>query len=380
MNILVCPDKFKGSLSALEACQSIGSGLLRHSSGLDICLHPLADGGDGMLEVLTENIDLTLVSTQINDPLFRPIDAQYGIDETTETAYIEMSKASGLVLLQPSERNCLETSTLGAGELMLHAINRGAKRIVLGMGGSATNDAGIGLISAFGFRFYDAQGKALSPIGKNLARVDRIDRRNVLPALASVKIDLASDVQNCFFGANGAAHIFGRQKGADNNAIELLDKGLRNIARVIKQANGIDVQNIPGSGAAGGLGGGCIGLLNANIESGISMIIDATGLAEKVAQADLLISGEGMLDQQTLEGKVIDGVLQCAKKYGKPVAILCGATTLSAASIESYGISYCRQIMTQGRSLDDAMRNASHHLKELAFDLMTETQATSPSL
>jgi glycerate kinase len=352
-------------------CQAIKSGIRRYSSTIQVTTHPLADGGDGMLDILEENIGLNLVAVEVKDPLFRPVQAEYGVSPTGDTAYVEMSRASGLVLLKETERDCLETSTYGTGELILDALQRGVKRIVLGMGGSATNDAGTGVAVALGYRFLDASGAELQPIGNNLRLVETIDNRAVVPELAGVEVHLASDVQNSFYGKDGAAWTFARQKGADDEAIELLDEGLENIARLVQEKWGKNLQDIPGSGAAGGLGGGAIAFLGARLESGIEMMIATTRLEDRVADTDLVVTGEGKLDEQTLAGKVIDGVINTAEKYNKKVAVLCGASSLSPEATREFGIYYCDQILKDGRSLQDAMANGYRYLEECAFTMIS---------
>lgn len=374
MNVLICPDKFKGSLTAPQVCHAIRAGVLRQSPSANVVCHPLSDGGDGMLDILSENIAITRISLRINDPLFQPITAEYGISARGDTAYIEMSQASGLALLKAGELNVLEASTFGTGELVRDALRRGARRVVLGLGGSATNDAGMGVAAALGCRFLDPEGKELRPIGKNLGRVAEIDDRMLLPELAQSRIEIASDVQNPFYGTNGAAHVFARQKGADDKTVELLDQGLKSFADIVREKTGIDLQQVAGAGAAGGLGGGAVSLLNAKLSSGIDMIIDVTGLATKVADADLVITGEGRLDEQTLSGKVIDGVVRLARKFNKPVAVLCGSSAIAPARLKEIGISWCTSILTGDRSLQDAMLNGRQYLEESAYALLSAVE------
>ena len=370
MKILLCPDKFKGSLSAAQACEAIAQGIRRHSANAEVVLHPLADGGDGLLDILTANLDLELHTIEVSNPLFRPIEASYGLSSCRSTAYIEMSRASGLVLLAEQERNCLNTTSYGTGELILHAIEQGVERVVLGIGGSATNDAGLGLAAALGYRFLDVDGKELVPVGKNLALVTAIDEAGVRPELASLRVDIASDVLNPFYGSQGAASVFAPQKGADEEAVKMLDTGLRNIAQIVEKKWGVDLQAIAGSGAAGGLGGGAVAFLGAEIHSGIDMIIEATHLREKLSGVDWMITGEGMLDEQSMGGKVVDGVLQLAEASGINTAVLCGACTLSVDQLDQAGIRYCKQIVDKSLSLQDAMANGYQYLEECAFDLM----------
>jgi len=363
-------------MTAIQVCHAIEAGIHKYSPDIDITLHPLADGGDGMLDILVENMGLDVIEMEVLDPLFRPIRAAYGMSPDKKTAYVEMSKASGLVLLSEAERNCLETTTYGTGQLIGDALKRGAKRIVLGMGGSATNDAGTGVAVALGYRLLDAHGKELQPVGKNLSLISEIDDQAVMPELANAEVVLASDVQNSFFGKEGAAWTFARQKGADDAAINFLDEGLQNFARVAEKKWNKDLQAIPGAGAAGGLGGGGIAFLNARLQSGIELLMEVTCLDDRISRADLVITGEGKLDEQTLSGKVIHGVVSSAKNYGKSVAALCGASELDPDRLKDFGVDYCGQIMKDGRSLQDAMQNGPEYLTQCAFDCISAMYAS----
>lgn len=369
MRVVVCPDKFKGSLSALEACRAIRSGIERRWPRSDVSLHPMSDGGDGMLEVLARNLELEPVSVAVADPLFRPVTAAYGVSPDGATAYLEMARASGLALLEAAERDCLETTTLGTGQMIRDALDRGARRIVLGIGGSATNDAGIGMAAALGYRFRDPAGAELRPVGRNLVRLDTIDDRGVAPELAAVGVVVAADVRNPLHGEHGAAWVFARQKGADDDAIRLLDQGLVNFARVVGQKWGLDLERIPGAGAAGALGGGAIAFLGASLRSGVELMIELTGLEAHIAQADLVITGEGRLDEQTLTGKVVAGVAGVAGRHRKNLAAICGSSSLPAARLRSLGIHHLEAILNEGRSLDDAMAHAFGYVEEAAAAL-----------
>lgn len=372
MDVLVCPDKFKGSLTAMQVCEAIKAGILRCDSGVAVICHPMSDGGDGMLDVLAETLGLEIVSVAVRDPLFRTITAEYGISPDGSTAFVEMARASGLVLLDPGELDCRNTTSFGTGELILDALRRGIRRVILGIGGSATNDGGIGVAAALGFRFLDAAGRDLRPVGKNLSLVDTIDASGVEAELGSAEFVVASDVQNPLFGPQGAARTFARQKGADAAAIGQLDEGMASLAAVIREKWGIDLQDIPGSGAAGGLGGGAVAFLGARLTSGVDLMIDATRLEERIAKSDLVVTGEGRLDEQTLGGKLIDGIIRRARIHDKKVAVLCGSSSLSATQVHSAGISYCGSIMDGGRSLQDAMRNAARYLEDSAFTMFAE--------
>lgn len=349
----------------MEVCETVRDALVQQIPNAHCRLHPLADGGDGMLAILGEFIALERIQLSVSGPLFEPVQAWYGYHADSATAYIEMSKASGLVLLEPAQRNCLETTSLGTGELIADAIRRGAKKIVLGLGGSATTDGGMGVAAALGVRFLDSDGAPLSPIGANMLEVVQIDTSARLPELDEVEIAIASDVQNNFYGRNGAAEVFGRQKGADEPAVKVLDAGLKNLASLFHRDLGLEVQPLAGAGAAGGIGGGAVALLGARIKSGIGMIANITGLPDAVAWADLVITGEGRLDDQSLSGKVIDGVIDIAREHHKPVAVVCGGNALSAQELADNHIAYCGELMEFAISVEAAMADPRPYLTEV---------------
>ncbi|MBT8236756.1 MAG: glycerate kinase, partial [Bacteroidia bacterium] len=317
---VIAPDKFKGSLTGLEFCEAVETGLRKVYTEVEIINSPLADGGDGTIEVVRYYLNADTVEVSVTDPLFRPIQASYLYSPSSGTAYIEMAEASGLKVLQDHERNCMQTTTLGTGQLIADAIDKGAKEIILGIGGSATNDAGMGMATALGFQFLDEHGNTLSPVGANLIHVASIDTSGVIPELKDMQFKVACDVTNPFYGPTGAAHIYARQKGAKDAEIVELDKGLKSFAEVLKEQFKIDVQQISGAGAAGGMGGAACIFLNAELASGIELVKDLANFDSIIKGADWIITGEGKLDDQTLSGKAIQGVLDTAKKFGIPVA------------------------------------------------------------
>lgn len=374
MNVLIAPDKFKGSLSAVEVCEAIQAGIHRFNPDVKIDVNPLADGGEGSLEVVTqtfqsvsENVDLQKITLTVADPLMRPIEAEYII--TQETAYIEMSAASGLVLLAESERNCMNTTTFGTGEMILDAIRRGVRDIVLFIGGSATNDMGIGMASALGYRFLDVDKNPIIPVGKNLSEIKFIDNKNSLLSLANVSVRVLCDVTNPLYGTQGAAYTYARQKGANDEEIEHLDKGLRNIAEVLKAQDYPDIADLEGAGAAGGMGGGAVAFLSAKIVSGTRFFIELTDLETKIQEADLVITGEGKFDEQTLQGKVINGITELAHKHDVPVMVICGASEMDG---EKMGIKKVYSVMDISSSVEEAMRDAKEKVSDLAFQMMRE--------
>lgn len=337
MNILICPDKFKGSLSARSVCDAIAQGIRQVYPGAHLDIVPLADGGEGTCALLTEASKGRTVSIQVAGPLFSKVTANYGISNDGMTAFIEMAEASGMTLLKAEERNPLLTTTLGTGEMILDAIGRGVKKIILGIGGSATTDAGIGMATALGYRFYDAGGTVLKPTGENLIHIHHLTTDSVHPALKKTSIIALCDVTNPLYGREGAAYVYGPQKGADERAVELLDAGLRNFRRVVHRNLKMSV-DFAGAGAAGGLGAGARVFLNASMKKGISYIIENSGLDEKIARADLVITGEGKIDTQTFSGKVVSEVIHLADKAGKPVIAVCGRSEVPEEETKVRGL------------------------------------------
>ncbi|WP_207422932.1 glycerate kinase [Desertivirga brevis] len=370
MKIIVAPDKFKGSLTSIEACEAIKTAISSNSKTTEVVQLPLSDGGDGLLEALTQNASLEIRNLTVLDPLFRPVDTSYLISGDN-SAFIEMAKASGLLLLNSGERNPALTSSYGTGELIKDAIQKGARRITLGIGGSATNDAGMGMAAALGFRFYDNSGKGLMPIGQNLGRIESIDSSNAID-LSTLKIEVACDVTNIFHGVNGAAYVFGPQKGANAIMVRELDEGLAHVAGIIKRDQGIDLQKIQGSGAAGGLGGGAIAFLGAKLRSGIELVLEHSRAEEKIQRADLVISGEGKLDHQSLNGKVISGISSLCKKHNKPLIVVCGRNELRVEEYKAAGIIRVYSIIEYAEDQASAIDKASYWLESVTARAMGE--------
>ncbi|SHI40251.1 glycerate kinase [Algibacter luteus] len=372
MKIVLAPDKFKESLTGMQFCAAAEEGIKETFPNAQIIKLPLADGGDGTIDVLEYHLQGKRIKIKVNDPLFRPIESSYLFMDTIETAFIEMAEASGMHLLKKEEQNCYFTTTLGTGELIVDAIDKGAKTIILGIGGSATNDCGIGMATALGFKFEDENGKDLLPIGKNLNKIHAINTHKVLSGLKHIKFKVACDVTNPLYGKEGAAYIYGPQKGASETEIKNLDDGLKNIAMLFKKQFNIDVQKIKGTGAAGGMGAGTFTFLNADLKSGIDLIKDLIGFDDKIKEADWIVTGEGKLDSQTLSGKTISGVLESAKKYNIPVAALCGSVTLSIKQANDLGICYVGAVIKKANSLEDAMQNGYKYLKLLAAEFVNQ--------
>ena len=316
MTVTLAFDSFKGSLRSDEVADAFAQGLCSVLPGLYIKKVYIADGGEGTAEALIRNLNGEFVHAQVCDPLGRRITARYGIVEKDRTAVIEMAAASGLTLLSAKERNPLSTHTFGTGQLIADALGKGCRNFFIGIGGSATNDGGTGMLRALGFRFLDQSGNELSGGGEILERIVRIDSSAVMPSLKDARFTVACDVDNPFFGLNGAAYVYAPQKGADRNAVEKLDKGLRTFARVIRDYNGFDLARLPGSGAAGGMGGAMAALLDARLERGIDMVLRAIRFDETIQGCDWVITGEGQIDCQTLMGKAPAGILNIAARKG----------------------------------------------------------------
>lgn len=326
-HITVAIDSFKGSLTSHQAANAVEAGIRVVEPHCTIRKVIIADGGEGTVAALVENSDGRMVQVVASDPLMRPIVANYGIIDNS-VAVVDIAQASGLTLLEPHLRNSLKSSSYGTGEIIVSALTAGYRRFILGLGGSATNDGGVGMLRALGFRFLDNAGRELIGGGEILESIATIDSSKLIPAAMEAEFTIACDVNNPLYGINGAAHIFAPQKGADIAAVERLDRGLRNFAKAIKDYNGADIANIPGAGAAGGLGGGAMALLGAKIESGIDVVLRAAHFDEIIANTDLVITGEGKIDAQTLMGKAPVGVLQAAQRHNVPTLALCGRVEL----------------------------------------------------
>jgi glycerate kinase len=308
------------------------------------------------VEALVETVGGESVRVSVCDPLMRPIEATYGIVDN-RTAVIEMASASGLTLLSPDERNPLKTTTFGTGQMIRDALERGCRRFLVGIGGSATNDAGVGMLQALGFRFFDADSNELGQGGEILSRICTIDTSAVMPELAEARFTVACDVTNPFSGPRGAAYVFAPQKGADPKTVALLDEGLSHFAEAIKQFNGVDINDFPGAGAAGGLGGGFKALLDATLVSGIEMVLDALSFRDMIKSAELIITGEGKLDAQTAMGKAPRGVLDAARAEGIPVVSIGGAVE-DADELNRQGFAAVFPILPAPATLEKAMEKS----------------------
>ncbi|WP_266365578.1 glycerate kinase [Tellurirhabdus rosea] len=367
MRILVAPDKFKGTLSAAQAAEAIAAGLLLHDPTLAVTVQPLADGGEGTAELLTQATNGQFFTATVADPLSRSVEARYGLSGDGSTAFVEMAEASGLHRLSTFERNPLRTSTFGTGELLRAVLDRNVRTIVLCIGGSATNDGGTGLAAALGWEFRDEAGNAVEPVGGSLERIASVSDKNVDPRLRTVRILVACDVDNPLYGPNGAAPVYGPQKGADAGMVERLDHGLRQLADVVAAHSGQDLAQEPGSGAAGGTGFGARVFLKAELQSGVAIVSQYLQLEQKVRDADLILTGEGKIDSQTLSGKLIGGLTALARQQQVPVAAFCGRLALSEAEVSQLGLVAATAITPDGMRYDDAVRRAPMLLSAAAY-------------
>ena len=379
MKILISIDSLKGSLSSIEAGNAIKKGILKVKEDAQVKILPLADGGEGTVDALVQGMNGKKDTIEVTGPIAKKVDATYGLLKNTSTAIIEIAQASGLTLVPTELRNPLYTTTYGVGEIIKEAINKGYRNFIVGIGGSATNDAGIGMLQALGFEFYDENNKLVGLGGKVLNEIRHIKIENRLKELDECKFKIACDVNNPLFGKNGAAYIYGSQKGATSEIIEELDNGLRNFSKVVKNYLSKDVANVEGAGAAGGLGLAFLAFLNSKLESGIKIILEEIKLEEELKDADFVITGEGRLDNQTAMGKAPIGVAKLAKKYGVKVIGLAGATTEDAVKCNEEGIDAYFSIVNRAMTIEEAMDKATASENMTAtttqiFNLITSIQ------
>ena len=354
--IIIIPDSFKGSASSLEVCNYIERGVLKVIKDADIIKIPVADGGEGTVESILYAAGGNIKKINVKNPEGKLIEAKYGIINK-EKAVIEMAEASGLTLIDDKTRNPLKYSTYGTGELIKDAVNNNIKEILIGIGGSATNDCGIGMANALGYKFLDKDNNELEAIAENMMHVDDIDDSNVDKRIFDIKITAACDVKNPLYGKNGATAVYGKQKGVTEETFDILDDGLKNIAKIIKEKFGKEIDYMEGAGAAGGLGGGLVAFCNAQLKSGIDAVLDIIDFESKIKDASLIITGEGAIDGQTKEGKVPVGV---AKRAGNiPVIAIVGEIREGAEIVYDLGIKSIMPICTKAMSLEESISNAA---------------------
>jgi len=383
MKTVIVIDSFKGSLTSMEAGNAARVGILKADPEAEVVVKPLADGGEGTVEALVTGMGGKMRSAVVTGPLGSPVRCEYGILPGNNTAIIEMSGAAGITLIPKEKRNPLKTTTYGVGEVIKDALENGCRRFIIGIGGSATNDGGTGMLKALGYEFMDADGKEIPLGAEGLANLSAIDDRNALPELADSKFQIACDVTNPLCGERGCSAIFGPQKGATVEMIADMDRWLENYAKLCKIKYQDADEEWPGTGAAGGLGFAFRTFLNAKLESGIQLILKETRLEEEIRTADLVITGEGRLDAQTAMGKAPIGVARLAKKYDKTVIALAGSVTAEAGVCNENGIdaffSILRRIQTQEEAMEK--ENAEANLAAAAEQVyrLVHTKFTFPA-
>lgn len=385
MKVLVAPDKFKGSLTALEAAQAIERGIRRAVPNARVILCPLADGGEGTVEAMTNVPGGQTVTVTVTGPLGGTVRSKFGIlglsifspvslvraGEAQLTGVIEMALASGIALVPLDKRNPMITTTYGTGELIRAALNEGCRKIVIGIGGSATTDGGMGMAQALGVTFRDGTGVELGlGSGQYLSDIAEIDVSGMDKGLKNLKVIIASDVKNPLCGPDGAAAVYGPQKGATPEMVKMLDAGLEHYAKVIKKKLGIEVNNVPGAGAAGGLGAGLMAFLGAEMKSGVDVIMDTVNFDYKLTQVDLVVTGEGQIDKQTLFGKTVAGVAERAKAKGVPVIAIAGSVKKDAEPLREHGLSEMHQFVTPGMTFYYAITYAAELLENKTAEVI----------
>ncbi|HEX4499546.1 MAG TPA: glycerate 2-kinase [Scandinavium sp.] len=363
MKIVIAPDSYKESLSAADVAQAIEQGFREIFPDAQYVKVPVADGGEGTVEAMIAATQGMAKMSRVTGPLGEQVDAMWGMSGDGTTAFIEMAAASGLALVPAAQRNPLQTTSRGTGELILQALEHGAKNIIIGIGGSATNDGGAGMMQALGARLSDANGKDILPGGAGLISLNSIDISSLDPRLASCTLRVACDVTNPLTGELGASRVFGPQKGATEAMIVELDRNLAHYAEVIKKSLRIDVMNVPGAGAAGGMGAALMAFLGAELRSGIEIVTQALNLEEHIHDCTLVVTGEGRIDSQSIHGKVPVGVAKVAKKYHKPVIGIAGCLTADVGVVHQHGIDAVFSVLTQIGTLEEAFRGAFDNIQ-----------------
>ena len=374
---LICPDSFKESLTASAAAGAIRDGLARACPDFRFRLAPVSDGGEGFVDALLSQGG-SRVEAVVTGPLGSPVRAVYGFLPDNETAVIEMAAAAGLGLLRPEERRPLEATTRGVGELMLDAITRGARRLLIGIGGSATTDGGAGMAQALGARLLDGRGRDIPPGGCGLRELRRIDLSRMDPRIREVSIRAACDVKNPLLGEAGAAAVYGPQKGASPEQVAMLEEGLTQLAGVAGRDLGVDPSDVPGAGAAGGLGWGLMAFCGAELVPGFRLVADALGLQRLASEADWIVTGEGRTDATSLQGKAVGGVLELARAARKPCVVLCGSAGEDAGRLYEAGAAAVLSILRSPVSQEEALGSAGRLLENAAYNLGRLIAACAP--
>lgn len=369
MKIVIAPDSFKESLSAYEVCESIERGIRKVFPNAIIEKIPMADGGEGTVQSLVDATGGEIIETDVTGPIGEKVRAFYGMLGNGKTAVIEMAASSGLHLVPFSKRNPMKTTTKGLGELITNALDKGATHLIIGLGGSATNDGGAGMIQALGGRLLDSNGNEIPPGGGALSKLVSIDLTYLDKRLENVAIDVACDVDNPLTGPNGASAVYGPQKGASPEMVKQLEKNLTHFANVYENLFKRAVRNVPGSGAAGGLGACFMAFFSAKLMRGVEIVLNTVQFEEYVKNADLVITGEGKIDSQTIFGKTPVGVAKIAKKYGIPVIALCGTVSEESNAVYEHGIDAVFSINPRIVPLTKALENTAEYLEETAKNI-----------
>ncbi|MBK69602.1 MAG: glycerate kinase [Legionellales bacterium] len=367
MKIILAPDSFKGNLTSLEVAIAFEKGIKRVLPRANCIKIPMADGGEGTVQSLIDGIGGEIIRKRVIGPIGQKVFARYGL-LSNGTAVIEMAEASGLPLVTTRQKNPTKTTTFGTGELIIDAINKGAKKIIIGIGGSATNDGGVGMAQALGVRFLDSKDKEIKQHGSGgmLKKIVKIDTREANKVLKNINIIVACDVDSPLCGRLGASYIFGPQKGATPAMVRVLDDNLKHLAKIIKQSLKKDISKLKGAGAAGGLGAGLVAFAKAKMKSGVDIVIDATNLERHMKNTNLVITGEGRVDSQTAYGKTPSGVAKSARKHGIPTLVIGGGITDDAKDIFSHGIDALESACARDMSLEDAIKHSREHLANAA--------------
>lgn len=369
MKIVIAPDSFKESMTAKEACEAIEKGMKIALPNAEFIKVPMADGGEGTTQSLVDATEGKMYFVETTGPLGEKVKSKFGILGNGEIAVLEMASTSGLELVPREKRNPMITTTYGTGELIKKAMDMGAKTILIGIGGSATNDGGAGMIQALGGKLLDENGKQISFGGGELSKIKKIDLSELDSRIKNIKFIAACDVQNPLTGETGAANVFGRQKGATEEMVKILDNNLKHYAELIRKDVKVDVENIPGAGAAGGLGAGLMAFLNAELRKGIDIVVEYSKLEEKIKGADFVITGEGSIDSQTRFGKTPYGVVSVAKKHGVPNITLAGNVSKDIEILYDYGFDAIFSIMQGVDNLDNALKNGKVNLEKTAENI-----------
>jgi len=366
MKIVIAPDSFKESMTSLEAARSIEKGFKAVLSDAEYVNIPVADGGEGTVQALVDATGGDIVHQTVTGPLGKPVKAAYGLLGDGKTAVIEMAEASGLHLVPPGQRNPLLTTTRGTGELILDAAEKGVSTIIIGLGGSATNDGGAGMAAALGAKFLNRDGEEIENGGGALAEIAKIDVSGLNPKLKHIQFEAACDVDNPLTGPRGASAVFGPQKGANSEMTALLDQNLKHYAAAVKAELGCEIDSIPGAGAAGGLGAGLCAFLKAELKSGVDIVLDTLSFSELIKGADLVITGEGKIDGQTVSGKTPAGVAKRARSENIPVIAFAGSLGEGCELVYDIGISALFSIVPGISSLENALADGSSNLTRCA--------------